>query len=147
MKRVTAMSIFFLVLAGSLLQAGEWNDGFSNPYVNLNSLLNPANMRMRHTMSFMTSVSSQGDGYYQSVYTNHLFYSFHPKLDLNVDLNFVNYGTVDWDNSFSISSNNDNTSRVVPEFSLNYRPTDNTSIRIEFRSMGLHQQRYDHWRW
>ena len=103
-------------------------------------------MKMNHTMSFMTGVSSGGKGFYQSVYTNHLFYQFHPKLDLKVDLNFVNYGTTKWDDTFSVKANNDNNSQVIPEFSLHYRPSDNTSIRIEFRSMGLHQ-RDDYWRW
>jgi hypothetical protein len=127
------------------LYSDQWNSGTNDPYINLRGLLNPNTMKMNHTMSFMTGVSSSGSGFYRSVYTNHLFFNLHPKVELNLDLNFVNYGTTQWNDTFSIKANDDNNSRLVPEFSLQYRPTDNTSIKIEFRSMGSYQQNSYRW--
>ena len=145
MYRIILLTITFLIIVAITLYAGDWNTSNTNPYINLNGILNPANMRMNHTMSFMTGFSSDGQGFYQSVYTNHLFYKFHPKLDLKVDLNFVNYGTANWEDSFSVKANSDNRSQIIPEFSLHYRPSENTSIRFEFRTMGLHQRNNDWW--
>ena len=141
------LAILLIVAATvvSPLIAGPMGDSpFFSPNLNTIGLLNPNNLRVNHSMSFMSGVSSGGDGFYQSTYTNHLHYSFTPKLDLKVDLNFVNYGTANWDNSFSIKSNNDNASTIIPEFSLNYRPSDNSSITIEFRQSGAYR-RSDHW--
>lgn len=144
-RKEMLLIMVILTLSAAYLFADQWNTGNTNPYMNLNGILNPANLRMNHTMSFLTSASSDGRGYYQSVYTNHMFYKFHPKVDFQLDLNFVNFGTASWNDNFSLKSNNDNASRVVPEFTLQYRPSDNTSIRIEFRSMGPFERRNDWW--
>ncbi len=137
MKRIIILGVFILIISGMNLSAEQWNSVASDPYINLRGLLNPNNLQINHTLSFMTGVSSEGSGFYQSVYTNHLFFDLHPKVDFKVDLNFVNYGTTQWNDTFSVKANDDNTSNIIPEFSLQYRPSDNTSIRIEFRSMGL----------
>lgn len=145
MKRLIVLSLFLFGILSLNLFASSWNEVNSTPYMNLNGILNPQNMRMNHTMSFMTGVSSGGAGFYRSVYTNHLFFDLHPKVNLNVDLNFVNYGTNQWNDSFSVKANDDNTSRFLPEFSLQYQPSSNTSIRIEFRSMDVQQSRNYRW--
>ncbi len=142
--RLTILVLIAVVLVSGLF-AEPWGDPFFSPNLKLNGFLNPDNLQMNHTMSFMSGFSSGGDGFYRSTYTNHLHYTFHPKLDLQVDLNFVNYGTANWDNSFSIQGNKDNASAVIPEFSLNYRPSDNTSIRIEFRQHTPENRSYNWW--
>jgi hypothetical protein len=80
-------------------------------------------------MGFEAGSSSSGDGYYLSRYTNHIQYQFNPKLELNVDLNFINFGSANTNKS--IEFNEDNQSKVIPEFSLKYRPSDN--FHVEFR--------------
>ncbi len=136
--------VTMLCIAG-LVFANPTAGAFFGPRLNSPGLLNMSNMKMNHSMSFSSGFSSQGDGFYQSRYTNHLFYKFSPKLELNVDLSLVNYGTANIDNSFSISGNKDNSTAVIPEFSLNYRPTENTTIRIEYRSMGMNTAHHNRW--
>ncbi len=92
------------------------------------SLLNPDRLAMSHSMGFSAGTSSSGNGYYLSRYTNHLRYQFNPKLDLALDLNLVNFGST----SSNFTFNKDNASKVIPEFRLNYRPTDGVNISFEF---------------
>lgn len=99
-------------------------------------LFNPNKLTMNHSFSFMSGFSSNKQGFYQSVYTNHLKYRFNSKLDFKLDLNFVNYGSTTFQKDFKIEGNNDNTSKVLPSFQLNYKPSENTKITFEFRQFG-----------
>ena len=148
MKRYiyTIMMSMLLVMITPLLWGQINENPFFSPYLSSEGLLNMNNLQMNHTLSFSSGFSSSGDGFYQSVYTNHILYKFNPKLDLNINLNFVNHGTANWDNDFSVSSNNDNTSGIVPEFSLNYRPSKNSRITIEYRQYS-NQYQNNQWRW
>ena len=103
-----------------------------NPYaLSGASLLDMNRISMRHSMGFSAGVSSQGQGYYLSRYTNHLKYEFNPKLELELDLNFVNFGSASTGSKFSLNS--DNSSRIIPEFKLSYRPSENLHFQIEMR--------------
>ncbi len=124
--------ITIIVIAGSLAATSPGTP-FLSPTLNNDGLFDLNKLRMNHSVSFMSGFSSGGEGFYQSTYTNHLNYSFNPKLDLNIDLNFVNFGTASHDSGFSFDVNEDNSSLVVPEFSLEYRPTDSSIIKIEYR--------------
>ncbi|MBW6514374.1 MAG: hypothetical protein K0B87_06425 [Candidatus Syntrophosphaera sp.] len=117
-----------------------------NPYQSGgSSLLDLNRISMNHSMGFSAGVSSAGSGYYLSRYTNHLKYSFNPKLDLELDLNFVNFGST----NSSFEFNADNRSRVIPEFKLNYRPSESVQLQIEFRQGNPWMQDYKPWpeRW
>lgn len=116
------------------LGADSFQPGFFNPNYSLPSLLNPDNLSVRHSMSFVSGVSSDNTGFYQSRYTNHLFYEFSSKLNLAVDLNFVNHGSIQHQGWSSVKANDDNTTNVLPNFSLQYKPSDNTSVIIQFQS-------------
>lgn len=87
------------------------------------------NLKMSHSMGFEAGGNSRGDGYYLSRYTNHLKYELNPKLELDLDLNFINYGSMNTANKFSV--NKDNDSKVIPDFSLRYKPKEN--MQFEFR--------------
>ncbi len=103
-----------------------------NPYaLSGASLLDMNRISMRHSMGFSAGVSSQGQGYYLSRYTNHLKYEFNPKLDLELDLNVVNFGSASTGSKFSLNS--DNSTRIIPEFKLSYRPSENLHFQIELR--------------
>jgi len=91
-------------------------------------------LSMSHSMGFEAGSSSRGDGYYLSRYTNHLSYAFSPKLELDLDLNFVNFGSLNTSQSFSL--NDDNDSKVLPEFSLRYRPSDSMTFELKM-SQGM----------
>jgi hypothetical protein len=84
-------------------------------------------------MSFGSGMSSNGQGFYQSAYTNHLKFDIKENLKFNIDLSLVNQGTMTHSNKLNFKSNSDNNNVVIPSFSLDYKPTDTTSIRIEFR--------------
>jgi len=143
MKRL--MLIIIMTLAYLNVFTIESGNYF-NPHYSLPSFFNPQNVDMSHTFSFSSSMSSGGNAAYQSMYTNHLKFYLHPKVDFDVDLNFVNYGTASFSSSFDIEGNNDNQSKVLPDFSLNYRPTENTSIRIEYRSAIPTNNLYHYWK-
>jgi hypothetical protein len=124
------------------LQADIFPSGFGggglwqNPNLSGNSLLNMNKMDMGHTLSFMAGGSSNSQGFYQSTYTNHIFYTVNEKLRFNIDLNFVNYGTATFSKDFDIEGNNDNKSNVVPAFNMQYKPSENTTIEFHFQYGG-----------
>ncbi len=123
-------AILSLVLIVPLLAQIDIPRTSLNPYQNNGSSLMGLNhLSMRHSMGFSAGTSSSGDGYYLSRYTNHLKYQFNPKLDLELDLNIVNFGST----STGFQINDDNKSKILPEFRLSYKPSDSMSFQIEFR--------------
>ncbi len=99
---------------------------------------------MSNSASFTGGYSTNNQSYYQSVYTNHLNYRFNSKLDLKLDLNFVNFGTATYKSGIEFAGNDDNQSKVLPNLQLNWKPSETTSITIQF------QQYYnplDYYRW
>jgi hypothetical protein len=65
-------------------------------------------------------------------------YQFSPKLELDLDLNFVNFGSMNTGSKFSV--NDDNRNKILPEFSLRYKPSDSVNFEIRM-SQGLLMQR------
>ena len=129
------MKKYIIIFALVLISVSGFAESF-NPNLMMPSLINMNKIKMHHSMSFMSGVSSNNQGFYQSQYTNHIKYQFSPKLSMNLDLNFVNVGTATFNKGFDIEGNNDNNTMVLPEFSLNYQPTENTFITIEYRQVG-----------
>ena len=111
-----------------------------NPFSNgQSSLMSMDKLSMSHSMGFQAGTSSSGDGYYLSRYTNHLKYQFNPKLELDLDLNFVNFGSMN--TSSKLEMNSDNASKVIPEFSLKYKPSDSILIQVQMNHSGLGDRR------
>jgi hypothetical protein len=98
------------------------------------SLLNPNKLSMSNEVSFSSGMASGGTGYYSSMYTNNLAYQFNPKLKMNVSLHFLNQGTMTHQSGFNFQGNDDNNTRILPDMQLEYNPSANTSIRLEFRT-------------
>ena len=130
MKKV--IMIIILITSMVVLNAEIINSAFT-PDLLMPSIINMNNLTMNHSMSFSSNISSNSQSAYESVYTNHLSYNFNSKLNLNVDLNFVNYGTATHQSGIEFDGNNDNTSRVLPNFQLNYNPSENVKFVIEFK--------------
>ena len=120
-----------------------------NPNFNLGGFLSPDKVQMNHSMSFMSGVSSRGDGFYQSAYTNHMRFQLQPNLRVNVDLSLVNMGTMNHNNDFNFKGNDDNQNAFIPAFSLEYKPWENTTIYFEYRQVRGYQtfqnERYNEW--
>jgi len=138
------MIVILILLLFSNLGAKDRAD-FLNPYISQPSLVNFSKISLSHSASFRAGFNSDNYGFYQSMYTSHINYKFSPKLDFNLDLNFVNYGTTTQSGIFDIETNGDNQSRVLPEFSLHYTPSENTSIMIEFRQVNPLDYRFKRW--
>ncbi|MCK4694196.1 MAG: hypothetical protein KAT74_00465 [Candidatus Cloacimonetes bacterium] len=147
MKRIILGLI--LVLLISYLNS-EISPRFLNPEINTPSIFNLNNITMSHTMSFSTGIFSNKQGYYQSLYTNHINYVFNSKLNLQVDLNFINFGTATYKKGFEIEGNKDNESRIFPEFTLTYKPSEDVNIVFEYKnvnSSNFYNPYYKNWRW
>ncbi len=131
MKNLTILVLMTIAILPLMAQYDIPRPDF-NPF----SLSSPMlkNLSMSHSMGFEAGSSSGGDGYYLSRYTNHLKYALSPKLDLDLDLNFVNFGSANTSKSFSL--NDDNDSKVLPEFSLRYRPNDSMTFELKM-SQGM----------
>ncbi|MEA2095429.1 MAG: hypothetical protein U9P73_01880 [Candidatus Cloacimonadota bacterium] len=129
MKKI--MLIALLILAFSL-NADIINSAFT-PELLTPSMINMNNLTINHSISFSSSISSNSQSAYESIYTNHLNYKFSSKLNLKVDLNFINYGSATYQGGIEFDGNNDNTSRILPNFQLNYNPSENVKFIIEFK--------------
>lgn len=130
MKKV--LIIIILITSMVILNAEIINNAFT-PELLMPSMINMNNLTMNHSMSFSSSISSNSQSAYESVYTNHLNYKFSPKLNLKVDLNFVNFGSAMYKGGIKFDGNNDNTSKILPNFQLNYNPSENFKFIIEFK--------------
>ncbi|MGB4261418.1 MAG: hypothetical protein WBJ09_05875 [Candidatus Cloacimonas acidaminovorans] len=132
MRKVLLITMLLVMLLPLIAQSDIPRPNFS-PYANNgSSFLGLNKLSMSHSLGFQAGTSSTGEGYYLSLYTNHLKYKFNPKLEMNLDLNFVNYGGFDTGSKFELD--NANYSRVIPEFSLRYTPRDNIQIQLQMIS-------------
>jgi len=143
MKKTFLITLFIVLITlsnaqlkfganGTNFMANNWRPDAWTWNPNNYSLLNPNSYTMNHSMSFSTAYSS-GVSLYQSRYTNHISYQVNDKLDINVDLHVTNFGTANVSNGFDIKGNDDNSTKIFPDFSVNYRPTDNTYIHFAYR--------------
>jgi len=125
----TLIGILILLLSLPLLAQIDMPKPNLNPYKGSGTPLFGLNkLSMSHSLGFEAGTSSSGRGYYLSRYTNHINYAFNPKLDLELDLSLVNYGSTS-----KLQFNSDNNTKVIPEFRLNYRPSDSVNLSVEFR--------------
>jgi hypothetical protein len=134
MKKLTAILILMTGLSALLAQGSIFTRPSYGADLMSGSLFNPYKLKMWHSMGFSAGSSSNGLGFYESRYTNHIKYEFNPKLALELDLNFVNFGTTSSGKGFSIESNDDNKTKILPEFSLTYKPTNSMTINLEYRN-------------
>jgi len=136
MKKLFLILIIIAGLYSLSAQNSVFNTNTNNFTGSVNSsLFNPYKLKMSHSMGFSAGTSSNGLGFYESRYTNHLQYEFNPKLNLALDLNFVNFGSTTSGKGFSFESNDDNKTKILPEFSLNYNPTKSISIQLQYRNL------------
>jgi len=93
-------------------------------------LLNVENFAMHHTLS-MNYLSSSGGAMSVASYTNSMFYQIANPLDVRVDLTLMGspFGT------YAGYQQNDYTKVFVSRAELNYRPWENTSIRLEYNQI------------
>ncbi|RLC45113.1 MAG: hypothetical protein DRH57_08660 [Candidatus Cloacimonadota bacterium] len=99
------------------------------------SLLNPNKLDIRHQYSFFSGYNSYSKRlFYANTFTNIFRYGFSPKLNLSLELNWVNYGSGMMTSRFSYSDNKDNQTKILPNFRLDYSPTKNIQFQLYFQS-------------
>lgn len=139
MKKFAAF-IFFILLAVAV--NGQFKEdannklnireGFLDPAAtsNLFGFINPDNFSMNHSISMSYSAFA-GQGVAMGVYTNSMRYDFSNRLNVQVDASIVNspYNTLG--DNFTNNLNGFYLSRAA----LNYKPTDNTHISVQFSQM------------
>ncbi len=128
MKHVLMLSLMLGLAIASLSAQIDMSRLELNPF--MRGMLAPNKLSMSHSMGFEAGTSSNGMGYYLSRYTNHLSYKFNPKLELDLDLSLVNFGSASTNSG--IEFNNDNNSKIIPEFSLRYKPSDSVSFELRY---------------
>ncbi len=149
MKKIIAVSLIIINSLLMIAQTGSFTPDFQMPSLrNTFSFLDLNKIDMHHSVSFMSGISSDNKGFYQSMYTNHLNYRLNPKLDLKLNLNFVNNGSVTFTKGIEFEGNRDNMTKVIPEFQLSFRPSENMHIMFEFRQYGGYNsmnRNWSHW--
>ena len=135
---IRKLFILIMVLISTLIFSQNIPNMFKSGYSlsNLGSLSfkKPENLHISNSASFCSSFnSSSKKSSYLSNYSTNFLYDVNPKLKLNFKLNFANFGTANYNGNFNFSGNNDNKTKILPEFSLDYKPFENTNIHIEFR--------------
>ncbi|HHV37566.1 MAG TPA: hypothetical protein GXX77_07020 [Candidatus Cloacimonetes bacterium] len=123
----TIICLIMIFAAASLFAQYDIPRPNLNPFSVGSSILKE--LKMSHSMGFEAGADSRGEGYYLSRYTNHLKYELNPKLEMDLNLNFVNFGSMNTSEKLSI--NKDNDTKVIPDFSLRYKPKEN--MQFEFR--------------
>lgn len=127
----------FLLLSSNIILAQELTPQQNAPssLFSFPSTLPLNNLKMSQSISFSTTYNSgTKSAYYLSNFCSSFKLPLSEKLNLALDLNFVNYG------KFGASSpliSNENT-KVLPNFSLDYAPTQNLRLHIEFNSFPTH---------
>ncbi len=137
MKKVILFIFLWLMMIGAMNAQNLSFQSFlnNNPF----SFLNNNKLSMHHSFSF-TTISNSKNTLYFSDYTNRLNYRLSSKLSLQMDLHFLNFGGVNYNNGFSnLEVNNSQKINFIPEFILNYHPSDNFNIIFQY-SRGLATQ-------
>jgi len=114
-----------------LVNKSSIREGFLNPEVsnNLFGFIDPSKFSMNHSISMSFSAFG-GQGVALGVYTNSMRYDFSNNLNLQVDASVVNSPYNSLGDGFTNSINGIYLSRAA----VNFKPSDNTKISIEFRN-------------
>lgn len=92
--------------------------------------INPNNFQMSHTFDISYQTFSGGN-LALTTYTNSMFYKINDQLNIQADISLVNSPYNTFGKEFSSQLNGLYLSRAQ----INYKPSDNTSIIFEYRSL------------
>lgn len=131
--KYTVVCMMLLILSASFLYSQDLAipQNTEPSIFSFPSTLSLTNLRMSQSMSFSTTYNSgTKSAYYLSNFCNSFQLPLSEKLNLALDLNFVNYGKFG-SSSPMISSEN---TKILPNFSLDYAPAENMKLHIEYSS-------------
>jgi hypothetical protein len=142
--------IFLMVMIVSVVGFGQFkqrpseqpkvSDSFIHPQSASDwfDFFNPNNFQMRHSYS-ASYMAGGGYGLALQRYTNTMLYQFAPNLDVRVDLSAQNSPYSTFDHRLQSQFNRVSLSRAE----INYRPWENTHLRISYREVPLSLYGYD----
>ncbi len=131
MKYITLCAVFVLIYSNMLFAQDLALPQNAPSSFFFPSTLPLNNLKMSQSISFSTTYNSgTKSAYYLSNFCNSFKLPLSDKLKLALDLNFVNFGKF---GSSSPMISNENT-KILPNFSLDYAPTENMRFRIEYQS-------------
>jgi len=139
MKKILGLTITALVLVSSLAVAQLKSKIDTPPPVSesmmrpgssdfLLGLFDPSKLSMRHNFS-MSYTTFAGQGLSLGTYTNSLMYEFSDVLDVQADVSLMNSPYS------SFGNKNDFNKLFLSKAQLNYRPTDNMLLQIQYREL------------
>ncbi len=99
------------------------------PSTSLFGFINPNNFSMSHSVS-MSYTAMGNHGIALGVYTNSMAYKFNDQFNIEVDASLVNSPYSSFGNDYADQINGVYLSRAQ----LNYKPTENTFIMLQFRN-------------
>ncbi len=103
---------------------------------------NPANLFMRHSFS-ISYLSIGGKGMMINSYTNSIFYKFSDNLNLQADISLVNSPF----SSFGKNLQNQINGIYINRLELNYKPSNNILINIQYRQLPFYDLYPYYYRW
>ncbi len=109
------------------IKGGLIND---NPSSLMLGFFNPQNFSMNHSFNLSYSAFS-GHGVSLGVYTNRMMYKFSEDFDIQVDASLVTSPY----NTFGDSFTDQISGIYLSRAQLNYRPSENTNISIQYRQI------------
>jgi len=118
-----------LLLIFIVLSAQNVNNDY-NPLFQFPSTLNLNKLKTSQSISFTSIMSSKSKPVYISNFQNRFSYDLTKNLQLQMDLNIVNYNNSNTNNGFSLKEN----TQVLPNFKLDYNPNENFHLRIEYNT-------------
>jgi hypothetical protein len=138
--------------------AARANDLIETPSAGGFSLLDPEKFRMSHSYSMMY-FSGSGQSGSVGLYTNTIEYRLSDPLTVRVGLSYLHQPLGFLSNSGARSELGQG--RLLPSFSLDYRPSDRFQLLVDFRTVPTYGQYgglsryglspfsgfYDPWRW
>jgi len=139
MKKISVLTTFLILICiNSFSQEPILEpQTFDSPFTFPQNFQGLHNIETSQSFSFSTLYnSSTKSSIYMSNFQNRFTYSPLPNLNLELDLNAVKYG------SFNSSIGE---TKILPNFRLDYSPTDRVHLRIQWQSFPTSQwwNRYD----
>ena len=139
MKKYIVLACFFVL--GVLVNAQYKDEADNSKYIrdgflapapstNILGFINPDNFSMDQSISMSYSAFS-GQGVAMGVYTNRMTYAFNNRFNVELDASIVNSPY----NTLGENFTNNLNGIYLSKAALNYKPTDNTYISVQFRQM------------
>ncbi len=130
---VIVLLLTFSVYAENLTENSAFNSPFKFP-----STLSLSKLKSSQSISFTSIMSSGSKPIFISNFKNRFRYNLSSDLKLQLDLNVVNFQNSNIDSDFSLQDN----SKVLPNFRLDYSPSENFHLRFEYNSYPGNFSRY-----